>query len=85
MKEIIRICEDGAKVSVRFPIPEHENAVKDKGHKYILTPRWFDLFDEVEIVEKEKHYPSPRLGMLDFLPIESAQPDEWRLKLRVRK
>jgi len=85
MREIIRVCQDGAKVSVRFPIPEHENAVKDSNHRYILTPRWFDLFDEIEVVEKEKHYPSPRLGMLDFLPIESAQPDEWRLKLEVRK
>ena len=85
MKEIIRICEDGAEISVRFPVPEHKNAVKDEEHKYILTPRWFDLFGEIEVVEKERHYPSPRLGMLDFLPIESAQADEWRLKLRVRK
>jgi len=85
VKEIIRICEDGAEVNVRFPIPEHENAVKDEEHKYILTPRWFDLFDEIEVVEKEKHYPSPHLGKLDFLPLDVAQPDEWRLKLRVKK
>lgn len=85
LEELIRVCQDGAGVSVRFPVPEHENAVKDDEHRYILTPRWFDLFDEIEVVENEKHYPSPRLGVLDFLPIKEAQPDEYRLKLRVRK
>jgi len=85
MQEIIRICRDGAEISVRFPVKDHENAVLDDEHKYILSPRWFNLFDEIEVVEKEKHYPSPRLGMLDFLPLDTAQPDEWRIKLRVRK
>jgi len=85
VREIIRICKDGAEVSVRFPVPEHENTVLDDDHKAVLIPRFFDLFDEIEVVENEKHYPSPRLGIFDFLPIEEAQPDEYRLKLRVRK
>jgi len=84
-REIVRICRAGARIDVRFPISEHENATLDDDHKYILTPRWFDLFDEIEIMKCEKHHPSPRLGKLDFLPIDSAQPDEYRLKLEVKE
>jgi ubiquinone/menaquinone biosynthesis C-methylase UbiE len=89
MKEVIRVCKDGAIIRVRFPYPLHENAYKDPEHKYILVPLWFRLFKELEIVRVEKHYPSPILGRFceHFCApqVRKHWPDEYRITLRVRK
>jgi len=84
MREVIRVCKNGAVVSVRFPFPKHENAVKDPGHRYVLVPRWFDLFEEVRVVENRLHYPNPKLSKFPFLTA-FLTPDEYRLKLKVVK
>ena len=82
MREVIRVCRDGAIIRVRFPYLFHENSYKDPEHKYLLIPEWFKLFPELEILEVKLHYPSPILGKL--FP-EKFPPDEFRIVLRVRK
>lgn len=82
MREVIRVCKDGAIIRVRFPHPLHENAHKDPEHKYVLVPEWFILFPELELLEVKLHYPSPILGRI--FPYHYP-PDEFRIVLRVRK
>lgn len=82
MREVIRVCTNDAIIRVRFPHPLHENAYKDKEHKYVLLPEWFTLFPELEIVEVKLHYPSPIFGRI--FP-SRYPPDEFRVTLKVRK
>ncbi|ALM76149.1 class I SAM-dependent methyltransferase [Thermococcus barophilus] len=89
MREVIRVCKNGATIKVRVPYPYHPNAFRDPEHKYLIPPHWFNLFKELKIVEVELHYPSPMLGRVFRLvmphKISELQPDEYRITLRVKK
>lgn len=89
VKEIIRICKSGARIHVRFPVPEHPNAWKDPDHKYTFAPRWFNQFGEIRIIENTMHYAVPRFGRLGKLAkvagIHRFGPDEHRLTFEVVK
>jgi len=89
--EMIRISRPGAVWHIRFPYWEHENAWKDPDHKYALTPEFFKRFLDIEVVSAELHFPhvAPRLNALAlkcrFGFLRKYLPDEWRLKVVVRK
>ncbi len=73
VREIIRICQLGARIHVRFPVPEHPNAWKDPDHKYTFTPQWFEQFGELEIVKNEKHCVPAWFEQSDSGVIEGAR------------
>ena len=82
MREVIRVCKNGAIIRIKFPFLRHKNAYLDTEHKYILLPEWFRLFKELKIKKVKLHYPSPVLGRLfPFL----WPPDEFYIELEVVK
>ncbi len=90
MKEVIRVCRKGAIIKVRVPYQYHPNAFLDPEHKYVITPEWFRLFPELEILEVKQHlpygYPHKLLTFLlkafRMRKISFFQPDEWIIILR---
>lgn len=88
VEELIRVCEDGAEISVRFPVPEHPNAWKDPEHKYTLRPNWFNQFEEITLINVEEHFRFPALVKIGKIASKltgygKLGPDEYRIKARV--
>jgi hypothetical protein len=46
MKELYRICKNGAGVSINVPHPRHDNFINDPTHVRIITPQLLTLFDK---------------------------------------
>ena len=45
MKELYRICRDGAEIEINVPHPRHDNFINDPTHVRIITPGLLQLFD----------------------------------------
>ena len=45
MKELYRVCKDGAEISINVPHPRHDNFIGDPTHVRIITPQLLTLFD----------------------------------------
>lgn len=87
MKEIIRISKNGAKVKVRFPLPKHANMTNDPTHKYPLTPKFFELLEDIEIVDVNKKFPWPhnRYELIDLFIYHKLGYEEYKIELKVKK
>ena len=48
MKEIYRVCKNGAIVIIEAPYAGSDNFWTDPMHKFPLTPRTFDYFDSTK-------------------------------------
>ena len=48
MKELYRICRDGAEIEINVPHPRHDNFISDPTHVRIITPGTLSLFDRAE-------------------------------------
>jgi hypothetical protein len=46
MKELYRICKDGAVIGIAVPHPRHDNFLNDPGHVRIITPEVLSLFSQ---------------------------------------
>ena len=46
MKELYRVCKNGAVVEINVPHPRHENFINDPTHVRIITPALLALFDK---------------------------------------
>ena len=46
MKELYRICKDGATIEINVPHPRHDNFIGDPTHVRIITPQLLSLFDK---------------------------------------
>lgn len=71
MKELYRVCEDGAVVKINVPHPRHDNFIGDPTHVRIITPQMLTLFDEQLNKEwTEKGYANSPLALylgVDFV------------------
>jgi ubiquinone/menaquinone biosynthesis C-methylase UbiE len=45
MKELYRICKNGAKIEINVPHPRHDNFLGDPTHVRVITPQLLCLFD----------------------------------------
>jgi hypothetical protein len=45
MKELYRICRNGAEIEINVPHPRHDNFISDPTHVRIITPLLLTLFD----------------------------------------
>jgi predicted SAM-dependent methyltransferase len=45
MKELYRVCRNGAEITINVPHPRHENFISDPTHVRIITPEVLSLFD----------------------------------------
>ena len=45
MKELYRICKDGAQIEINVPHPRHDDFINDPTHVRIITPELLTLFD----------------------------------------
>jgi len=48
MKELYRICRDGAEIEINVPHPRHDNFINDPTHVRIITPGLLSLFNRAE-------------------------------------
>jgi SAM-dependent methyltransferase len=49
VKEMYRVCEDGAKITIKVPYFKSIGAFKDPTHKQFFTDKTFDYFDKANI------------------------------------
>jgi predicted SAM-dependent methyltransferase len=45
MKELYRVCRNGARININVPHPRHDNFINDPTHVRIITPEMLSLFD----------------------------------------
>ena len=45
MKELYRICRDGAEIEINVPHPRHDNFINDPTHVRIITPSLLNMFN----------------------------------------
>jgi hypothetical protein len=45
MKELYRICKNGAQIEINVPHPRHDNFIGDPTHVRVITPQLLSLFD----------------------------------------
>jgi hypothetical protein len=48
MKELYRICRDGAEIEINVPHPRHDSFISDPTHVRIITPGVLTLFNRAE-------------------------------------
>lgn len=46
MKELYRVCKNGALIQINVPHPRHDNFIGDPTHVRIITPRMLNLFSK---------------------------------------
>lgn len=46
MKELYRVCRNGAIIQINVPHPRHDNFINDPTHVRIITPTLFSMFDK---------------------------------------
>jgi predicted SAM-dependent methyltransferase len=57
MKELYRVCKDGAQIQIVVPHPRHDDFLNDPTHVRIITPRMMMLFDrEYNDEARQGHY-----------------------------
>jgi len=85
LREIMKKAKHKAELKTRFPYYNHSNAYGDPGHKRILHPMRFERHPYFYDINKQLHYPSPRIGRLvKYLNVVSRfQPDEWQLNMKI--
>lgn len=91
VKELYRVCRDGAKVTVVVPHPRHDHFLNDPTHVRPITPQGLELFSQARNREwAAKGVANTPLGLytgVDFA-IESVNmtPDEpWRTRFQKRE
>jgi predicted SAM-dependent methyltransferase len=45
MKELYRVCKNGARIQINVPHPRHDDFINDPTHVRIITPQMLTLFD----------------------------------------
>jgi hypothetical protein len=88
VKELYRICKDGAKVRIVVPHPRHDDFLGDPTHVRPFIPASFTLYSkDLNRVWQQKGYSNTPLGLyldVDFV-ITSVQMElepEWRARLQ---
>lgn len=51
VKEIYRVCRDGATVQINVPHPRHDNFINDPTHVRAITPALLQLFSKAQCIE----------------------------------
>ena len=67
MKELYRVCRDGAQIEINAPHPRHDNFINDPTHVRIITPQLLGLFDrkQCDAWERLRFANSPFAHYLD--------------------
>jgi len=87
MKELYRVCRDGAKITIVVPHPRHDNFLADPTHVRVVTPLGLELFSQARNREwKEKGFANTPLGFylgVDFaMQEDNMLPSEpWRSRM----
>ena len=86
MKEIYRICQDGAKVEIKVPHPRHDDFLSDPTHVRPITIKLLRLFSkkQCELWAKSANTPLALMHNIDFELIDSfLNVDEyWMNKVK---
>jgi predicted SAM-dependent methyltransferase len=83
MRELWRVCADGAKIDVAVPHPRHDYFLDDPTHVRAITPAMFALFDrQVNMQHKEQGVSRSALGLYtgtDFVTtnVELVADPRW--------
>lgn len=86
MKELYRVCKNGARIQVTVPYPRHDDFINDPTHVRALTAESFVLFSKAKNREWRNTYANSPLGIyadVDFEVIDiKYTPDGiWLEKL----
>jgi len=91
IKELYRVCRDGAKVTIVVPHPRHDHFLGDPTHVRVVTPLGLELLSQARnrewIAKRFANTPLAIYLGVDFV-IQSVQmmPDErWRDRLQQGK
>lgn len=87
IKEMYRVCKNGAIVQVNVPHPRHDNFINDPTHVRIVTPALLELFDKEQCLRwREMRASNSPLGLyldVNFKILKSlvVPTSEYRKKL----
>ena len=69
MKELYRVCRDGAEIEITVPHPRHEIFISDPTHVRIVTPGVLTQFDR-EWNDKCKEMGAPNTPLAHYLNVD---------------
>lgn len=88
LKELYRVCQNGALIDIRVPHPRHDSFIADPTHCRPITPMGLKLFSKkFNDFCKEQQFASSRLGYyygVDFeiLDFNYVPEEKYRTKLQ---
>jgi hypothetical protein len=84
IKELWRVCKDGAIIEVHVPHPRHDNFLHDPTHVRAITPIGLAMFDQLRNINDHKNGGAEtKLGLMngvDFELLDSGMDlcDPWK-------
>lgn len=64
IKEMYRVCKNGATIQINVPHPKHDNFINDPTHVRIITPTLMGLFDKEQcLIWREQGAANSPLGL----------------------
>jgi hypothetical protein len=69
MKELYRVCRDGAEIEINVPHPRHDNFINDPTHVRIITPSLLNLFNR-EMNDEWKRIGAANSPMAHYLGVD---------------
>lgn len=87
MKELYRVCHDGALVHIAVPHPRHDDFISDPTHCSPITQRTMWLFSKklCEATQKDANNPLAVIHDVDFEMVRECYVVEERWMKRVEK
>src|SRR3990167_3634625 len=87
MKELYRICRDGALVHIAVPHPRHDDFISDPTHCRAITQRTMELFSKklCKAREKDANNPLAVIHDVDFEIVKDCYVVEKRWMARVER
>ena len=69
MKELYRVCRNGAEIEINVPHPRHDNFITDPTHVRIITPGTLQLFDR-ELNDEWKKIGAANSPLAHYLDVD---------------
>ncbi len=88
IREMYRVCRDGAQITIAVPHPRHDNFMTDPTHVRPITPEGLMMFSQEQNL-RDEHVPNTPLGIyldVDFNvdKVEVMWAEPWRSRITTR-
>lgn len=84
MKELYRVCINGARIEIAVPHPRHDNFIGDPTHVRVVTPQVLSLFSKRNCEEwASKGYANSPLALyhdVDFETVAVEYVPDWKFQ-----